>query len=420
MLTRAPRGTRDTLPSQIYKWHHVENKIRKLCSCYGYREIRTPVFEHTELFERGVGGTTDIVQKEMYTFTDKGNRSLTLKPEGTASVVRAFIEHKLYADTLPLKMYYLSPVFRYERPQAGRLREHHQFGVEAFGSQSTSVDTEIIDLAMTLFNTLGINNLQLNINSIGCPKCRKDYNAALKAYLDNNKESLCGTCKDRLEKNPMRIIDCKEPKCQTLVDKAPLILDYLCGECNSHFEELQHYLKTLDYSYVINPRIVRGLDYYTKTVFEIISNDIGAQGTVCGGGRYDGLIEECGGPSLPGVGFGLGLERLLMVMEHQGIEIPEPVYNDVSIVSIGDEGYLKAFSLASRLRAAGVATEIDHMGKSIRAQFKKADKLGSRFCIIIGEEELLKSRFKVKNMLTGSEEEMDETSIIQYFKETIK
>ncbi|MGI6153928.1 MAG: histidine--tRNA ligase, partial [Christensenellaceae bacterium] len=329
MAINAPKGTKDVLPGESYKWQYIEKTVREICSVFGYREIRTPVFEHTELFLRGVGDTTDIVQKEMYTFTDKGDRSVTLKPEGTAGVVRAFIESGLANGPQPTKMYYLNcPVFRYERPQSGRLREHHQFGIEAFGAGDASVDAEVISVALTLFDKVGMKNLRLNINSIGCEKCRPGYHEALKDYLRENYDSLCETCKERFEKNPLRILDCKVESCQSLIKEAPVMIDHLCEECDSHFDALKGYLGALDIEYSVNPFIVRGLDYYTKTVFEIISDSIGAQGTVCGGGRYDKLVKEIGGPDMPGIGFGLGIERLLLVMENEGIEISEPSVTD--------------------------------------------------------------------------------------------
>ncbi len=403
MNIKAPRGTRDVLPEDIYKWHYVENIIRKACSRFGFEEIRTPVFENTELFLRGVGDTTDIVQKEMYTFNDKGGRSITLKPEGTASVARAFVENKMYAKPQPTKLYYIYPLFRYERPQAGRLRQHHQFGVEVFGTMDPSIDAEIINLAMVLFDSLGIKGLELNINSIGCPKCRVEYNKALKQYLEDRVDKLCKDCNERLARNPLRVLDCKNKTCKEIVDDAPVIIDYLCGECDEHFDKLKRYLDTVGLSYKINPKIVRGLDYYTKTVFEIISTDIGAQGTVCGGGRYDGLVSEIGGPDVPGIGFGLGIERLLLAIENQNITIPEPQKFDFFVVCM-KEGYkMYAFDILQKIRYQGYSADMDHMSRSMRAQFKYADKLDAKYVIIIGDDEVKNRVVSLKNMETGEQ-----------------
>ncbi|AAM24457.1 histidyl-tRNA synthetase [Caldanaerobacter subterraneus subsp. tengcongensis MB4] len=406
MLTKAPRGTKDVLPSESYKWQYVENLMREICEFYGYKEIRTPGFEHTELFLRGVGESTDIVRKEMYTFNDRSGRSITLKAEGTSPAVRAFIEHGLYAETQPTKLYYITPVYRYEKPQAGRLREHHQFGVEIFGAKSASADAEVISIAMTLLKKLGLNNLELRINSVGCPVCRKNYNKVLKEFLKEHLDELCDDCKVRYEVNPLRVLDCKVESCRRVTGEAPLITDYLCDDCRNHFEELKKYLDAMGYDYIVDPRIVRGLDYYTKTAFEIISKDIGAQGTVCGGGRYDGLIEECGGPSMPGVGFGMGIERLLLTLEQNGIEIPKPEGPDLFIAYIGDEAKLFTFTLANKLRFNGLKVEIDHMERSLKAQMKYANKLNAKFAVVIGEEELESKKVKLKNMATGEETEI--------------
>ncbi|MEL7603048.1 MAG: histidine--tRNA ligase [Bacillota bacterium] len=407
MALQAPKGTRDVVPQESYKWQYVEGLAREICERYGFAEVRTPVFEHTELFLRGVGDTTDIVQKEMYTFEDKGGRSITLKPEGTAGVVRLFVEHKLFSDAQPTKMYYLNcPVFRYEKPQAGRLREHHQFGIELFGAQRASADAECIGVALELFRRVGVRDLAVHINSIGCPKCRPNYHAALKEYLHGHVGELCETCKERLEKNPLRVLDCKEAACKRITAEAPIILDYLCDECSGHMDELKACLNAMGVDYSVDPYIVRGLDYYTRTVFEIISTHIGSQGTVCGGGRYDGLVEEIGGPSLPAVGFGLGLERLLLVAENQGIVIPAPCSCDVYVAAMGDEARLKGFALAFALRGVGLRAECDHVGRSFKAQFKYADKLGVRYVAVLGEDELSSNRIKLKNMATGEERQV--------------
>lgn len=417
MLTNAPKGTKDILPGESYKWQHIENVIRSICSRYGFREIRTPIFEHTELFLRGVGGTTDIVQKEMYTFLDKKNRSITLRPEGTAGVVRSLIENSLYAEPQPTKTYYLSaPIFRYEKQQAGRLREHHQFGIEAFGAKGPSIDVEIISVAFAVFKELKINGLELNINSIGCRECRPKYNEDLREYLKENESQLCNTCQERMKTNPLRVLDCKEEGCSKIVKGAPIILDYLCNECKEHFEGMKMRLESAEIAYSINPYIVRGLDYYTKTVFEIISNDIGAKGTVCGGGRYDGLVEEIGGPPTPGIGFGMGIERLILVLESMGIELPKPRNCDVYICTVGQEASIKGFSIASELRDAGIKTECDHMERSVKAQLKYANKIGAARVIIIGDDEIKSGTAVVRDMLNSKECPVPITGLISFIK----
>lgn len=404
MKIQGPKGTKDVLPSQAYKWHYIEGKIRELCSINGYYEIRTPVFEHTELFERGVGETTDIVQKEMYTFLDKGERSITLKPEGTAPAVRAFIENNIFNEPQPTKMYYITPCYRYERPQAGRLREFHQFGIEAFGTKDPYIDAEVINVGMTLFKTLGVKNLELRINSVGCPKCRKEYNAKLKAFLEPELQHLCRFCQDRYNTNPLRILDCKEEKCKERLVNVPYMLDNLCDDCKAHFEGLKKGLDIIGLDYIVDPKIVRGLDYYTKTAFEIVSNDIGSQGTVCGGGRYDGLIEICGGPSTPGVGFGLGLERLLLTMENQELAIPQGESIEVFLAAMGDKADDKAMEILFRLRKASIRAEKDYMGRSLKSQMKYANKISARYTIVIGDEEIEKDSINIKNMENGEEE----------------
>ena len=404
MVYQAPKGTKDVTPKESYKWQYVEKTVRELCEVYGFSETRTPVIEHTELFLRGVGDTTDIVQKEMYTFLDKGERSITLKPEGTAGAARMFIENGLFNEAQPTKMYYLyCPVFRYDKPQAGRLREHHQFGVEVYGAPKASADAECIALAMNLFGRLGLHDLTVNINSIGCPECRPKYNDALKEYLRKNYDGLCDTCKSRFEKNPLRILDCKEERCNEITAGAPSILDCLCDECAAHFEELKDCLTTLRIPFVVNPGIVRGLDYYTNTVFEIKVSGGDYAGTVCGGGRYDGLMAELGGPKMCGVGFGLGMERLLLVAELQGLQIPQPRPVEVYVAALGEAARKAGFGVAASLRAAGVKTEFDHVGRSFKAQFKYADKLGSRIVAILGDDELAAGQIKLKVMATGEE-----------------
>lgn len=421
MLTKAPKGTKDMLPSQSANWQFVESVVRDICARFGYREIRTPVFEHTELFLRGVGDTTDIVKKEMYTFDDKGGRSLTLKPEGTGGVVRSFVENSLYADAQPTKMYYLStPVFRYERPQAGRLREHHQFGVEVFGSYGPSIDAEVITVALTLFLTLGIKGLALNINSIGCKQCRPAYNAALREYLKQREDSMCHDCRERMVTNPLRTLDCKEESCRAIVSEAPMMLDCLCDECAAHFEGLKKRLGAAGIEYSVNPYIVRGLDYYTKTVFEIISTDIGAQGTVCGGGRYDGLVEELGGPSVPGIGFGLGMERLLLVLESLSIALPVSRLCDVYVCTLGEAAAVEGFCITNRLREAGVKADCDHMSKSLKAQLKYAGKLDAKFVVIIGDDELSKGSCVLRDMEKSEEKTVPLAELNQIIKAGIQ
>lgn len=396
-----PKGTKDVLPQDAYKWHYVEAAARETARLFNIKEIRTPAFEHTELFLRGVGGTTDIVNKEMYTFIDKGNRSITLKPEGTAGVARSFVENSLYALPLPLKTYYFTPVFRYERPQSGRLREHHQFGVEFFGSYAPEMDVEAIAVAKSLFNRLGLDRLILNINSIGCAECRKAYNNALKAYFAERIADMCETCRDRLDKNPLRILDCKVPACIEINRGAPKTIDYLCGDCKKHMDGVENGLKALNIEYTVNPYIVRGLDYYTRTVFEFISDEIGAQGTVCGGGRYDNLISEVGGKPCGAAGFGIGLERLIMILEAAEKLPADTETPDIFIGYLGENAKIEAFKLVNILRAHGLSADTDFNGRSVKAQMKYADKTGAKYTAVLGDRELADKVIDVKNMATG-------------------
>lgn len=419
MLTKAPRGTKDVLPFESYKWKYIEDLFRSVCKDFGYSEIRTPVFEHTELFERGVGETTDVVSKEMYTFLDKGDRSITLKAEGTAPAARLYIENKLFSNPQPTKVFYITPVFRYERPQKGRLRQHHQFGVEVYGSKSSTIDAEVISIVCTIYNKLGVKNVELNLNSIGCPTCRKKYDEILKKYLSNKLDKLCETCNTRYDKNPMRIIDCKNPNCQSEIKDIPLMLNNICDECKNHFEEVKSNLDIIKIPYVINPKIVRGLDYYSKTAFEFVSNEIGAQGTVCGGGRYDALVESIGGPRTPAVGFGMGIERLMLSLENNNIEIPEPKGIDIFIVSIGDIAKKESFRLMYELRNNNISADIDHLNRSIKAQFKYSDKINSTFTIVIGDDEVEKDVVTLKNMKTGEQEEIVLSKIIESLKKKL-
>lgn len=413
-MINIPKGTKDVLPQDSYKWQYVESVAREVATLFNLKEIRTPTFEHTELFNRGVGETTDVVTKEMYTFKDKGDRSITLKPEGTAGVGRSYIENGLGNAVLPAKMYYIIPAFRYERPQAGRLREFHQFGVEVYGSSNAQTDAETILIADTLLKKLGLQ-VKLCINSIGCPACRAAYNQALKNYFEPHLGALCNDCRTRFEKNPLRLLDCKEEGCKAVNKDAPQILDYLCEECSAHFEEVKSCLDLAGVAYEIDPRIVRGLDYYTRTVFEFVSTSIGAQGTVCGGGRYDGLIEQLGGKPTPAVGFAAGIERLLMVMEQSGVKIPEPMKPTVYLAGMDKDCRKKAFELASLLREHGVIAEIDLMERSLKAQFKYADKLGAKYVAVIGGNELAEGRANVKFMETGESVSVSFDDIVEYF-----
>lgn len=398
MLTNAPKGTKDIMPDQIYKWHYLERKFSDICKRFGFMEIRTPLFEHTELFHRGVGETTDIVQKEMYTFTDLGNRSITLKPEGTASAARAFLEHKIFANPQPTKYYYETSCYRYEKPQSGRLREFHQFGVEIFGAEGMIADAEVISLAKDFLDECGIEDLRLKINSVGCPNCRENYKNALRDYFRPHYEELCDTCKDRFERNPMRIIDCKSPEDKELALGAPSILDYLCEDCETSFGELKENLDSMGIQYEVDSTIVRGLDYYTKTAFEFVTDKIGAQGTVCGGGRYDNLMTEIGDQDVPGVGFGLGIERLLLLMEACDAEIPMEENADALIVIMGDEAKKQGLAIARDLRIKGLKIVIDPMERNIKGQMKYADRLGVRYAVVIGDDELAKGEAQVRDM----------------------
>ena len=415
LVTKAIKGTKDVLPKDVYKNQYIEATCLGVAEQFGYKEIRTPVFEHTELFQRGVGDTTDVVQKEMYTFDDKGGRSITLRPEGTAGAVRSYLENGLCNEALPQKVCYNTSCYRYEKPQAGRLREFHQFGVECFGSASPLADAEIIALAKAIFDNLEVKDLSLEINSIGCPTCRAEYHKALKEYFNARKDELCDTCKDRLDRNPMRILDCKSPVCSEIAKDAPVMLDYLCEECKEHFDKVQEYLKAQRIEFNINPNIVRGLDYYTKTVFEFVSDSIGAQGTVCGGGRYDGLVEELGGQKTASLGFGMGLERLMLLMEAQNCPFPEPQSADLFIVALGDKAVLKALEISKDMRAEGFGCLMDLNQRSVRAQMKYADKLGAKFNLVIGDNEVESGCAKLKNMSTGEETEIQLETFVNGF-----
>ena len=416
MMINAPKGTKDILPSQVYKWHYVEKAFAEICKRYGFREIRTPVFEHTELFTRGVGDTTDIVEKQMYTFLDYGNRSITLRPEGTSPVVRAFVEHRQYAEVQPTKYYYNIPCFRYEKPQSGRLREFHQFGIEIFGTMDMMADAEVIALGYDFLQEMGIKDIELRINSIGCPKCRESHRKALKEFLEPKFDELCDTCKIRYEKNPLRILDCKSEICQRLSKGAPTMLEYLCDECKTAFEDLQGNLRAYHIPFQVDAGIVRGLDYYTKTAFEFVTHSIGAQGTVCGGGRYDYLIEQLGGPPIPGVGFGLGIERLLLVMESNGVEIPQPEPLELFIAVIGEESKSYGLTLARSLREKGLSVAMDTLSRNMKGQLKYADRIHAKYAVVIGEEEMAQKKLTLRNMETGEQQLVSPEDIEGYIK----
>ncbi len=420
LVTKAIKGTKDVLPSEVYKNQYIEATCLTVAENFGYKEMRTPVFEHTELFQRGVGDTTDVVQKEMYTFDDKGGRSITLRPEGTAGAARSFLENGLSNEALPQKICYLTSCYRYEKPQAGRLREFHQFGIECFGATSPLADAEMIALAKQIFDELGVKDLHLELNSIGCPTCRAEYHKALKEYFSSRVDELCDTCRDRLDRNPMRILDCKSPVCSEIAKDAPVVLDYLCDECKEHFEKTKSYLDAMNIEYIVNPQIVRGLDYYTKTVFEFVADSIGAQGTVCGGGRYDGLIEELGGQHTPSLGFGMGLERLQLVMEAQGCEFPEPSRPDLFIVAMGDKATLKAVEIAKDMRDEGYSVVYDLNGRSLRAQMKYADKINAKYNVVIGDNEVDAKSAMLKDMAMGEQNEISlETFVSSYYSITL-
>lgn len=421
LITQRPKGTQDVLPTETYKWHTVEKLASETAEAYGFKEIRFPVFEHTELFTRSVGDTTDVVQKEMYTFIDKGGRSVTLRPEGTAGAARAALENGMLNDALPQKVYYLIPCFRYEKPEAGRLREFHQFGAEMYGSQSPCADADIIALAKSIIERLGLKDIELYINSIGCPECRKKYQDALREYFSASKDQLCETCLGRLEKNPMRLLDCKSPICSENAKDAPIILDYLCDDCKNHFETLKKNLTAMGIDFKINPKIVRGLDYYTKTVFEFVTTAIGSQGTVCGGGRYDGLVEEMGGKSVPALGFAMGIERLILTMQSQECDFIAAKKCDLYIASMGEKALDESIILAKELRDDGYYVEYDIMGRGLKAQMKYADKINATFTMVLGDNELETKMAKLKNMATGEQTDisLDGEKFINAFSNSV-
>lgn len=411
---QALKGTHDILPEEVYKWDYMEGVIRDVCARYGYKEIRTPIIEATELFQRGIGDTTDVVTKEMYTFTDRGNRSVTLRPENTASAVRAYLEHKMYGDQQVHKMFYIGSMFRYDRPQAGRYREFHQFGLEVLGASSPLADAEVIAMACEIFHRLGLKDLDLHLNSIGDKNCRPAYRQKLIEFFEGKKDQLCDDCRERLYKNPLRILDCKEEGCKKASIGAPEITDYLCDDCHKKFEAVKHYLDGLGISYTVDPRLVRGLDYYTNTAFEIQYPPLGAQSAVCGGGRYDGLVEEIGGPSTPGIGFAIGLERLLLALEMQNL-IPAPkAQKRVYIAALGEDAVAEGFKIQEELRGLGVLTDMDLQGRSLKGQMKQAGKLDSQFTVIIGSNEMEKGAAAVKNMADGTQKDIPFAEVAGY------
>lgn len=419
-INRAVKGTNDILPDQSRKWQFVEGKMLETAELFGFKEIRVPVFEHTEVFKRSVGDTTDVVQKEMYTFEDKGGRSITLRPELTAGVIRSSIEKGLINGALPQKLCYIGGCYRYEKPQAGRLREFHQFGVECVGAAAPNADAEVISLAKAVLENIGIKDISLEINSIGCPECRKEYHKALKEYFSAHAETLCDTCKERLDRNPMRILDCKSPICREVAANAPVVIDYLCDDCKEHFEKVKANLGAMNISFTVNPRIVRGLDYYTRTVFEFVSGDIGAQSTVCGGGRYDGLIKQMGGQDTPSLGFAMGIERLMMVLEAQKAELPEESTCDLFIATLGDKATLKASALCRELRDEGYKVQTDICTRGLKAQMKYANKIGAKFTLVLGDNEVDGGKANLKNMTDSSEREIALNEIVEELGEEIR
>lgn len=417
MLTTKPRGTNDFLPGEVEKWQYLEGLLRELFAKYHYKEIRTPIFEHTELFLRSVGETSDIVSKEMYSFEDKGLRHVTLRPEGTAGTVRAFVENKLFSQSLPVKLYYTGPMFRYDQPQAGRYRQFHQFGCEVLGSADPLVDAEVITFAVDLFSQLGLKSLSVLINTVGCDHCRPRYQQALKDYFSQYRDQLCPTCLERLEKNPLRLLDCKEEGCKAVAAKAPTTLEYACDDCKAHFEKVCAYLQSVGIQYEVDTTLVRGLDYYTQTAFEVIMNKVGSQqNAICGGGRYNKLVSEIGGDDIPGMGFAAGMERVLLTIEEEGIELPVKQDIDVYVAPLGEAAKEVCFKLVHELRQQGLIVETDYLSKSVKAQMKTADKNNARYAIIIGDDELANGTAVVRNMLESSQETIPFADIMNVIK----
>lgn len=422
MAIRKPRGTQDFLPEQIINWHFIEERMRKICKAYGFSEIRTPVFEDTKLFLRGIGETTDVVSKEMYTFStgDDKEQSFTLRPENTASAVRAYLENKVYGKEALTKWYYMGSMFRHDKPQAGRYREFHQFGAEVLGSQSPVVDSEVICMVVQLLKDFGLQDLNVEVNSVGCPNCRPAYRKRLIEFFEPKKDQLCSTCQERLYKNPLRILDCKHEICKELSVGAPEIHEHLCEECDDHFEELKSLLQVADIQYNLNPRLVRGLDYYTKTAFEVQYTPLGAQSAVAGGGRYDGLVEELDGPHTPAIGFAMGMERLLLALEKQGL-LPEPVVEPtVFVLALGDAAKVEAFKICQTLRNEYITAEMDGQGKSMKAQLKYANKINAKYVIILGDDELANKEAIIRFMESSEQEAVSLDNVIDRITSLVK
>jgi histidyl-tRNA synthetase len=417
MGIQRPKGTQDLLPGVIEQWQYLEETIRSVCREYGYEEIRTPMFEATELFQRGVGQTTDIVQKEMYTFLDKGDRSMTLRPEGTASVCRAYVENKLHGQPQPVKLYYMGPMFRYERPQSGRFRQFHQFGVEVLGADQPLVDAEVISLVWNLYQRLGLTQLEVHVNSVGCPVCRAQHREKLQEFLAERRSELCKDCQDRFERNPLRILDCKNPSCQAVTAGAPTTHDTLCEDCRTHFERVLVLLGAAGVAYRVNPRLVRGLDYYTKTAFEVMVEEIGAQSAICGGGRYDGLVEEIGGPPTPGIGFAMGIERVLTALQVQHQLPEEKTGLFAMLIALGEKAQNEGFSLLAALRAQGMSVGMDLQGRNLKAQLKAANRQSARYALILGEEELEKSVILIRDLTLGEQSEVPLDEVVGLLNE---
>jgi len=416
MAIQRPKGTQDLLPGTIEQWQYLEDTIRSVCREYGYEEIRTPLFEATELFQRGVGQTTDIVKKEMYTFLDKGNRSMTLRPELTASVCRAYVENKLYGQPQPVKLYYIGPMFRYERPQSGRFRQFHQFGVEVLGADQAIVDAEVISLVWNLYRRLGLVGLEVHVNSVGCPTCRASHREQLQEFLVTRKTELCSDCQERFERNPLRILDCKNPSCQAVTTGAPTTKDTLCEDCSTHFERVLAILGRAGVVYRVNPRLVRGLDYYTKTAFEVMVEEIGAQSAICGGGRYDKLVEEIGGPPTPGIGFAMGIERVLAALQVQDKLPKEEPKLFAMLIALGEKAQTEGFALLSTLRSQGLPVSMDLLGRSLKNQLKSANRQGVRYALILGEEELARNVLVIKDLSIGEQMEVSLTDAVVEIK----
>lgn len=416
MAIQRPKGTQDLLPGTIEQWQYLEETIRSVCREYGYEEIRTPIFEATELFQRGVGQTTDIVKKEMYTFLDKGNRSMTLRPELTASVCRAYVEDKLYGQPQPVKLYYIGPMFRYERPQSGRFRQFHQFGVEVLGADQAIVDAEVISLVWNLYKRLGLKGLEVHVNSVGCPICRARHRELLQEFLANRKGELCNDCQERFERNPLRILDCKNPSCQTVTKGAPTTKDTLCDDCGTHFERVLEILGRAGVVYRVNPRLVRGLDYYTKTAFEVMVEEIGAQSAICGGGRYDKLVEEIGGPPTPGIGFAMGIERVLAALQVQDKLPKQEPKLFAMLIALGEKAQTEGFALLTALRSQGMPVGMDLLGRSLKNQLKSANRLGARYALILGEEELARNVLVIRDLTLGEQREVSLIDAVEEIK----